>query len=59
VARGLENRVVQLIMTGALAAMIAITIVTIFDLESPLEGANHVNPTAWVLFAGQANDAPP
>jgi hypothetical protein len=56
---GLENRVVQLIMTGALAAMIAITIVTIFDLESPLEGANHVNPTAWVLFAGQANDAPP
>jgi hypothetical protein len=49
---GLENRLVQLMMTGALAAMIAISLVTIFDLESPLEGANHVNPTAWEIFAG-------
>ena len=35
---GLENRLVQLIMTGALAAMIAISLVTVFDLKSPLEG---------------------
>jgi hypothetical protein len=49
---GLKNRLAQLIMTGALAAMIAISIVTIFDLEWPLEGANHVNPTAWEIFAG-------
>ncbi len=49
---GLKNRLVQLIMTGALAAMIAISIVTIFDLESPLQGANHVSPTAWEIFAG-------
>jgi hypothetical protein len=49
---GLKNRLAQLIMTGALAAMIAISIVTIFDLEAPLEGANHVNPTAWEIFAG-------
>ena len=49
---GLESRAVQLVMTGALAAMIAISIVTVFDLQSPLEGANHVNPTAWEIFAG-------
>ena len=49
---GLESRLVQLIMTGALASMIAISIVTVFDLESPLEGANHINPTAWEIFAG-------
>lgn len=55
---GLESRLVQLIMTGALAAMIAISIVTIFDLESPLEGANHVNPTAWEIFAGPVTNAP-
>jgi len=52
---GLESRLLQLIMTGALASMIAISIVTVFDLESPLEGANHVNPTAWEIFAGPAN----
>jgi hypothetical protein len=55
---GLENRLVQLIMTGALAAMIAISIVTIFDLESPLEGANHVHPTAWEIFAGPVKSSP-
>jgi hypothetical protein len=55
---GVENRLVQLIMTGALAAMIAISLVTIFDLESPLQGANHVNPTAWEIFAGPVNGTP-
>jgi Protein of unknown function (DUF4239) len=55
---GLENRLVQLIMTGALAAMIAVSLVTIFDLELPLEGANHVNPTAWEIFAGPVNSTP-
>lgn len=54
---GLKNRLVQLIMTGALAAMIAISLVTIFDLESPLEGANHLNPTAWEIFAGSVKSA--
>ena len=55
---GLENRLVQLIMTGALAAMIAISLVTIFDLQLPLEGANHLNPTAWEIFAGPVKSAP-
>ncbi len=55
---GLENRVLQLVMTGALTAMITISLVTIFDLESPLEGASHVHPTAWELFARQATSVP-
>jgi hypothetical protein len=55
---GLENRLVQLIMTGALAAMIAISLVTIFDLKSPLEGTSHINPTAWEIFAGPAATTP-
>jgi hypothetical protein len=52
---GLENRVVQLIMTGALAAMIGLSLVTIFELDSPLEGSTHVEPTAWHLFADQSS----
>ena len=52
---GLENRVVQLIMTGALAAMIGLSLVTIFELDSPLEGSTHVDPTAWHLFADQTS----
>lgn len=55
---GLENRVVQLMMTGALAAMIALSLVTIFELDSPLHGATHVEPTAWHIFADQAANAP-
>jgi hypothetical protein len=38
--------------------MIAISIVTIFDLESPLEGANHVNPTACEIFARPVKSTP-
>ena len=55
---GLQNRTVQLVMTGALSAMIALSLVTIFELDSPLEGATHIMPVAWQIFAGQAGAAP-
>jgi hypothetical protein len=55
---GLSNRLVQLSMTGALAGMIAISLITIFELDSPLEGDTHVQPVAWELFAASIGDAP-
>jgi hypothetical protein len=55
---GLQNRPVQLIMTAVLSAMIALSLVTIFELDSPLEGATHIEPVAWEIFAGQAGTAP-
>jgi hypothetical protein len=55
---GLQNRAVQLIMTAALSATIALSLVTIFELDSPLEGATHIEPVAWEIFAGQTAAAP-
>lgn len=55
---GLQNRPVQLLMTAALSAMIALSLVTIFELDSPLEGATHIEPIAWQIFAGQSATVP-
>jgi len=50
---GLRSTRLQLLMTAGLAGMIAMSLIAINELDSPLEGDTHVQPTAWQLFEAQ------
>lgn len=47
---GVRNRVVQLLMTGILAALIAVMFVAIREFDAPFRGANAIPPTGWHYF---------
>jgi hypothetical protein len=47
---GLPSLRIQLLMTGAVAAMIAATFVLIFELDYPFRGDLSVAPTGWQEF---------
>ncbi len=50
---GLSSLRTQLLMTGAVAAMIAATFVLIFELDYPFRGELAVAPTGWQEFLGR------
>ena len=47
---GVENLVLQLIMTGLVAAMIGLQVGVIFEMDRPFWGAIHVTSDAWTLL---------
>ena len=47
---GLRNRIVQLVMTALLAALIAVMFVAIKEFNTPFRGANAITPTSWYYF---------
>jgi hypothetical protein len=58
---GVKNRIAQLLMTGSLAALVAIMFVVIQALDSPFSGPSPIQPTPWVYFATHLDtiDHPP
>jgi hypothetical protein len=52
---GVKNRLAQLLMTGTLAALIAIMFVVIQGLDSPFRGSSAIGPSGWQYFAEHVN----
>jgi hypothetical protein len=55
---GVENQVAQLVMTGSLAALVAIMFVVIQALDSPFHGSSAIKPDGWQYFASRASSIP-
>jgi hypothetical protein len=47
---GVQNRVVQLLMTGILAALITIMFVVIKEFDTPFRGPNAITPGVWLYY---------
>ena len=50
---GVRNRVVQLLMSGILAALIAIMFVVIKEFDTPFRGPNAITPSVWLFYDGR------
>jgi hypothetical protein len=50
---GVQNRVVQLLMTGILAALITIMFVVIKEFNTPFRGPNAITPSVWLFYDGR------
>jgi hypothetical protein len=51
---GVKNTIAQLMMTGTLAALIAIMFVVIQGLDNPFHGPSAIAPTSWQYFSQHA-----
>lgn len=47
---GVQNRVVQLVMTGILAALITVMFVVINEFDTPFRGPNAITPGVWLYY---------
>ncbi|HEY1728314.1 MAG TPA: DUF4239 domain-containing protein [Candidatus Baltobacteraceae bacterium] len=47
---GVQNRVMQLLMTGILAALITIMFVVIKEFDTPFRGPNAITPNVWLFY---------
>ncbi len=47
---GVQNRIVQLLMTGILAALITIMFVVIKEFDTPFRGPNAITPSVWLYY---------
>ncbi len=47
---GVQNRIVQLLMTGILAALITIMFVVIKEFDTPFSGVNAITPSTWLFY---------
>jgi len=51
---GVRNHIAQLLMTGVLAALIAVMFVVIHALDSPFRGPSAIQPSGWQYFIDRA-----
>jgi len=47
---GVQNRIVQLLMTGILAALVTIMFVVIKEFDTPFRGPNAITPNVWLYY---------